>query len=114
MLIRNNDNDLKLTTNPTVVIQQQDNNSNQHARRMSHKTLGRELPISQGLASLLIEYIEEDRPLLRKPTKGVDAVFIRERKDGGPMTTDGLNYVLDSLFRRTPELKQVVHPHSSA
>ena len=27
------------------------------------------------------------------------------------MTTDGLNYVLDSLFRRTPDLKQVVHPH---
>ncbi|MBL53684.1 MAG: hypothetical protein CL590_07320 [Alteromonadaceae bacterium] len=115
MLIRNNDNDLKLTTNPTVVIQQQETNSNQHRARKdgaSHKTLGRELPISLGLASLLIEYIEEDRPLLRKPYKGAltQYLFVSE-KDGGPMTTDGLNYVLDSLFRRTPDLKHVLHPH---
>jgi len=115
MLIRNNDDDLKLTTNSTVVIQQQKTNINEfRARRdgASHKTLGRELPISQGLASLLIEYIEEDRPLLRKPYKGAftQYLFVSE-KDGGPMTTDGLNYVLDSLFRKTPDLKQVVYQH---
>lgn len=115
VLIRNNDDDLKLTTNPTVVIQQQDINSNEfRARRdgASHKTLGRELPISQGLASLLIEYIEEDRPLLRKPYNGTLTryLFVSDR-DGGPMTTKGLVYVINSLHRKTPDMKQFIHPH---
>jgi len=115
MLIRSNDDDLKLTTNPTVVIQQQETNSKEFRSRRdgaSHKTLGRELPISQGLASLLIEYIEEDRPNLRKPYKGTltQYLFVSE-KDGGPMTVDGLRNVLKSLYRKTPDLKQVVQPH---
>lgn len=115
MLIRNNDDDLKLTTNPTVVIQQQESNSSEfRARRdgASHKTLGRELPISQGLSSLIIEYIEEDRPLLRKLYNGTltQYLFVSDQ-DGGPMTTKGLVYVINSLYRKTPDLKQVVHPH---
>lgn len=115
VLLRNNDDDLKLTTNPTVVIQQQKNSTNEFRARKdgaSHKTLGRELPISQGLASLLIEYIEEDRPKLRKPYEGslTQYLFVSDQ-DGGPMTTKGLVYVINSLYRKKPDLKQVIHPH---
>ena len=115
ILIRNNDNDLKLTTNPTIVIQQENRNTNHFRGRKdgaSHKTRGRELPISQGLASLLIQYIEEDRPLLRKSYNGslTQYLFISDQ-DGGPMTTKGLMYVINSLYRKTPSLKQVIHPH---
>lgn len=115
MLIKHNGEDLKLTNNPTVVIKAQRPNDSEHRGRRdgaSHKTLGRELPISQGLADLLIDYLEEDRPKLRKPFKGklTPYLFVSE-KDGGPMTTDGLDYVLDSLYRKIPSLKDAVHPH---
>jgi len=115
MLIRHNGQDLKMTNNPTVVIQSEDKNTIEHRGRRdgaSHKTLGRELPISQGLADLLIDYLEQDRPKLRKPFNGkvTQYLFVSE-KDGGPMTTDGLEYVLESLFRKVPKLKYAVHPH---
>lgn len=115
VLIRNSDDDLKLTTNPTVVIQPLETNSNEFRARKdgaSHKTLGRELPISQGLASLIIEYIEKDRPKLRKTYKGTltQYLFVSDQ-DGGPMTTKGLAYVINNLYRKIPDLKQVVRPH---
>jgi integrase len=115
VLIRNNDKDVKLTTNATVVIQTQDQKDTSHRGRRdgaSHKTFGRELPISPGLADLLMDYIEESRPKLRKAFKGqfTQYLFVSD-KDGGPLTTDGLDYVINSLYRKVPELKQVIHPH---
>ncbi|WP_445771713.1 hypothetical protein, partial [Rheinheimera sp.] len=118
MLIRHNQQDLKLTTNPTVIIQKQDINAPEHRGRRdraSHKTLGRELPISRGLADLLIDYIELDRPALRKLFNGqlTEYLFVSD-KDGGAMTTDGLEYVLKSLYRKVPVRRQLMWtPHVS-
>ncbi|EOV0110705.1 hypothetical protein ACN5WT_003099 [Vibrio parahaemolyticus] len=115
VLIKNNDEQLKLTTNPTVVITAVDKNSKRLRRRAdgaSHKTLGRELPISQGLSNLIIDYIEEDRPKLRKSFYGqlTDYLFV-SKSDGGAMTTDGLSYLIDNLYRKVPELVNTIHPH---
>lgn len=116
VLIKNNDEHLKLTTNPTVVITTEDKNSKSFRGRAdgaSHKTLGRELPISQGLSNLLIDYIEEDRPKLRKPFNDqlTDYLFVSKSDGGGAMTTDGLSYLIDSLYRKMPELVNTIHPH---
>ncbi len=115
ILIRNNDRDLKLTTNPTVVIQNLNLNDASHRKRRdgaSHKTLNRELPISQGLAALLIDYMEDYRPKLRRQVNGVltEYLFVSE-KDGGPMTTSGLDYVLQGIFKNVPKLASAIHPH---
>ncbi|MEZ8802896.1 hypothetical protein AB6D78_17050 [Vibrio splendidus] len=115
ILIKANDKQVKLTTNPTVVITAEDNNSDTHRCRAdaaSHKTRGRELPISTGLADLLLDYIEIDRPTLRKPFNGkmTDYLFISET-DGGAMTTSGLAYLIDNLYRKIPALQNAIHPH---
>lgn len=115
VLIKNNDEHLKLTTNPTVVITAEDKNNKSFRGRAdgaSHKTLGRELPISQGLSHLIIDYIEEDRPKLRKPFNDqlTDYLFV-SKSDGGAMTTDGLSYLIGSLYRKVPELVNTIHPH---
>jgi integrase len=115
ILIRNNDKDLKLTTNPTVVIQDLNINDTSHRGRRdgaSHKTLNRELPISRGLADLLIDYTEDYRPRLRRPVNGIltEYLFVSE-KDGGAMTTSGLDYVLQTLFKNVPKLASAIHPH---
>ncbi|MGL0818815.1 hypothetical protein [Vibrio vulnificus] len=115
VLIKANDEQLKLTTNPTVIITAEDTNHNSHRGRRdgaSHKTRGRELPISPGLAALLLDYIEIDRPKLRKLFNGrmTDQLFVSET-DGGAMTTKGLTYLIDSLYRKIPELKNTIHPH---
>ncbi|MCU8071571.1 tyrosine-type recombinase/integrase [Shewanella sp. SM32] len=115
VLFHCNDNDLRLTTNPTVRIQQQSKNNPAFRGRKdsaSHKTRNRELPISRGLADLLIEYIEDYRPKLRRPCQGklTDYLFVSE-KDGGPMTTSGVTHVLKSVFKDHPYLKSLIHPH---
>ncbi|MEH6711162.1 MAG: tyrosine-type recombinase/integrase [Paraglaciecola polaris] len=115
VLIQNNDRHLKLTTNPTVVIQDLNINDPSHRGRndgASHKTRNRELPISRGLADLLIDYIEDHRPKLRRPFKGklTEYLFVSE-KDGGAMTTSGLDYVLETIFKNVPQLESAIHPH---
>lgn len=116
ILIRANDQDLKLTSKPTVVIQApsvNDAGSRGRSDGASHKTLNRELPITQGLANLLVEYLENDRPLLRKKSSNKSRtpyLFVSE-KDGGAMTTDGLDYVISALFNKFPDLKNEIHPH---
>jgi integrase len=115
VLLRCNDNDLRLTTHPTVRLQQQDKNSSAFRERRdsaSHKTRNRELPISRGLADLIIEYIEVYRPKLRRPYQGqlTDYLFVSE-KDGGPMTKSGVSHVLKNVFNDHPYLKNLIHPH---
>lgn len=115
VLIRCDDNDLRLTSNPTVALQQQDkNNLDYRGRkdRASHKTRNRELPISQALASLLLEYIEEYRPRLRRPYNGqlTPYLFVSER-DGGPMTKSGVTHVLKNMVKDHPYLIPLIHSH---
>ncbi|MEZ8722931.1 hypothetical protein AB6D66_17790 [Vibrio pomeroyi] len=115
VLIKNTDEQLKFTTNPTVVITAENSNSSRLRYRSdgaSHKTLGRELPISKGLQSLIVDYIEQDRPKLRKQFNGqfTDYLFV-SKSDGGAMTTDGLTYLIDSLYRKVPNLVNTIHPH---
>ncbi|MGR5268291.1 hypothetical protein ACPV5R_11115 [Vibrio astriarenae] len=106
--------DLKLTTNPTVIIKTADISTSSRFRSdgASHKTLGRELPISRELSELLLDYIEIDRPKLRRPHHGslTEYLFVSD-KDGGAMTTDGLKYIVDNLLRKTPNIQFVIHPH---
>jgi len=114
-LLRNNDKDLKLTNNATVVIQQSKSGNNVRRHRRdgaSHKTRNRELPISPGLRDLIIEYIEEHRPKLRKPYKGqlTEYLFVSEH-DGGAMTTAGLEYVVETIFKKNKGLNDVISPH---
>jgi integrase len=113
LLLIRADQDLKLTTNPTVVIQF--SQSSQYRNRKdgaSHKTRFRELPISRGLAALILEYLEEHRPYLRKQYKGnfTEYLFISE-KDGGALTTSGLEYMLTKIYETIPNLSNVIHPH---
>jgi integrase len=115
VLIRSQDKEVKLTTNPTVVIQKINLNDTSHRGRRdgaSHKTLNRELPISRGLADLLTDYIEDARPNLRRPVSGglTEYLFVSE-KDGGAMTTSGLDYVLQTLFKNEPKLATAINPH---
>lgn len=115
VLLRNNDLDLKLTHNATVVIQQSaaGNNLKRHRRDgASHKTRNRELPISPGLRDLIVEYIEDHRPKLRKPYRGqlTGYLFVSEH-DGGAMTTSGLEYVVETIFNKTKGLADVITPH---
>jgi len=115
VLIHNNDRDLKLTNNPTVVIQELNiNDTSDRGRRdgAAHKTLNRELPISKGLSYLLIDYTEDSRSKLRRSMNGVltNYLFVSGR-DGGAMTTSGLDYVLETLFKNVPNLASTIHPH---
>lgn len=112
VLIRS-DKDLKLTTNPSVVIQFSEDSEFRNRRDgASHKTRFRELPISRGLAALILEYLEEHRPFLRKAYKGslTNYLFISE-KDGGALTTSGLDYMITKIYQTIPNLADVIHPH---
>ncbi|TWX71714.1 hypothetical protein ESZ36_00310 [Colwellia demingiae] len=113
VLIRNIDKQLKLTTNATIVIEHNDDAPSRNRKDgASHKTLNRELPISAGLKDLLIIYIEEYRPTLKKPQSFLvsDYLFLSE-KDGGALTTSGVDYILDSLYKKVPELKDAIASH---
>lgn len=113
LLIRANDQDLRLTTKPTVVIQQSNNTDYRYRRDgAAHKTRNRELPISIGLANLILEYVEEYRPKLRRPYKGSlsEYLFISE-KDGGALTVKGLDHTIKKMYRSIPNLSKVIHSH---
>lgn len=61
---------------------------------------------------MLVDYIEHDRPRLRSPFNGTLTEYLLvSEKDGGAMTTSGLSYLIDNLFRKVPELQLAIHPH---
>lgn len=105
--------DLTLDTNPTILIKKPTpNNKNKRHDGASLKTRGRKVPITNELASLLIQYVSTAREVLLQDGTPSLALFLSNR-DGRRLSSNSLNKILSAVevSIQSPDNRVRVHPH---
>ncbi|WP_442110801.1 tyrosine-type recombinase/integrase [Pseudomonas sp. NUPR-001] len=105
--------DVDLGPSPTIRIKQP-NDVNRERRRdgASLKTLGREIPISMSLATVLNEYISQYRGKFLKPKRPCTALFVSSR-DGRRLSARTINTILRTVAANLglKNFSTRIHPH---
>jgi integrase len=105
--------DVELGSKPTITIKPPSQSTkNKRKDGASLKTLGRTVPISQSLAELLKDYIENTRDSFLVTKRPSTSLFLG-KKDGRRLSAYSLNSIFSSLAHECTKagLNSRVHPH---